>query len=65
MTFQASAGRVTQFQLLRLITRGIPSFALSSARRPVASWENLDSILILAELSFSGEWEGQVRYLPL
>jgi len=30
---------------------------------PVAT--AIEDILLLAELSLSGEWEGQVRYLPL
>lgn len=25
----------------------------------------IDDILLLAECSYDGEWEGQVRYLPL
>ena len=25
----------------------------------------IEEVLMLAECSFSGEWEGQVRYLPL
>lgn len=31
----------------------------------VAIGEAIDDILLLAECSLDGEWEGQVRYLPL
>ena len=33
--------------------------------RPVAISQAIEDILLLAECSLEGEWEGQVRYLPL
>jgi hypothetical protein len=32
-------------------------------RRPVG--QTVDDLILLAECSFDGEWEGQVRFLPL
>jgi hypothetical protein len=34
-------------------------------RRTVPLGEAIDELLLLAESSVEGEWEGQVRYLPL
>jgi len=33
--------------------------------RAVSIGRAIEDILLLAECSFNGEWEGQVRYLPL
>jgi hypothetical protein len=33
--------------------------------RSVPAGRAIEDILLLAECSFPGEWEGQVRYLPL
>ena len=37
----------------------------SPGRRTLASGVIVEEVLLLAELSLEGEWEGQVRYLPL
>lgn len=34
-------------------------------RRSVALGQAIEDILLIAECSLEGEWEGQVRYLPL
>jgi hypothetical protein len=33
--------------------------------RAVPIGRAIDDLLLIAEASFEGEWEGQVRYLPL
>jgi hypothetical protein len=33
--------------------------------RSLSVGQAIDDLLLLAEYSFDGEWEGQVRYLPL
>ena len=69
----AQAGRVllthdvsamTAFAYER-IKAGKPMPGLFEVPRGLSMREVIDELLILAECSFEGEWEGQVRYLPL
>jgi len=48
---------------LRLPWLAMPGVFEVSRRVPVGV--AIEDILLLAECSFDGEWEGQVRYLPL
>lgn len=41
----------------------MPGFWVVGHGVPVGS--AIEDVLVLAESSFEGEWEGQVRYLPL
>lgn len=78
MTPQSSTGRLTKGRVLvthdittlanhafERVAAGLPMpgvFAVSS-RAPIGS--AIDDLLLLAECSLDGEWEGQVRSLPL
>ena len=43
--------------------QSMPGVFVCSQEVPIA--RAIEDILILAECSFDGEWEGQIRYLPL
>jgi hypothetical protein len=43
----------------------MPMPGVFEVRRSVPIGEAIDELLLLAESSIEGEWEGQVRYLPL
>lgn len=41
----------------------MPGVFAARARDPIGS--TIEDLVLLAECSFEGEWEGQVRFLPL
>lgn len=45
--------------------RGLPMPGVFEVGRAVPLGRAIEDLLLLAECSVSGEWEGQVRYLPL
>jgi len=47
------------------IEAGLPMPGLFEVNRKVSINQAIEDILLIAEYSFEGEWEGQVRYLPL
>jgi hypothetical protein len=47
------------------VGRGDPMPGVFEVARHVPTGVAIEEILILAECSLEGEWEGQVRYLPL
>lgn len=47
------------------IKAGLPMPGIFAVSRAVAVGQAIEDILLLAELSLPGEWEGQIRYLPL
>ena len=47
------------------VRAGKPMPGLFEVSREVQIAEAIDDILLLAECSVEGEWEGQVRYFPL
>ena len=47
------------------IESGLPMPGVFEVGRSVAIGEAINDIILLAECSEDGEWEGQVRYLPL
>ena len=47
------------------VVKGEPMPGVFEVGRDVAIRAAADDILLLTECSSSGEWEGQVRYLPL
>lgn len=47
------------------VEAGLPMPGVFEVGRKVAIGEAIEDILLLAECSEEGEWEGQVRYLPL
>ena len=44
---------------------GLPMPGVFEVKRSVAIRAVIEDLLLLAECSLEGEWEGQVRYLPL
>ena len=44
---------------------GKPMTGVFEVSREVLIGQVIEDILLLAEYSLEGEWEGQVRYLPL
>ncbi len=73
LAWAAQAGRVLLTHDVRTITKyayqridaGLPMPGVFEIKRTVPIAVALEEILILAEGSIEGEWEGQVRYLPL
>jgi hypothetical protein len=55
---------ITTFAYER-IRAGKPMPGVFEVARTVALRSAIDDILLLADCSVDGEWEGQVRYLPL
>jgi len=47
------------------IEAGEPMPGVFEVRRGVSIGQVIDDLLLIAECSEEGEWEGQVRYLPL
>ncbi len=47
------------------VRRGEPMPGVFEVSRAVATSRAIEDILLLTECSSPGEWEGQVRYLPL
>jgi hypothetical protein len=73
LEWAAQAGRVLLTHELSTNTKnskdrvraGKPMPGVFEVSRDVGVGVIIDEILLLAECSLSGEWEGQVRYLPL
>jgi predicted nuclease of predicted toxin-antitoxin system len=55
---------ITRFAYER-VREGKPMPGVFELRRSVPIGRAIEDILLLAECSLEGEWEGQVRYLPL
>lgn len=55
---------MTRFAYER-VAAGLPMPGVFEVGRSVSVRSAIDDILLLAECSNDGEWEGQVRYLPL
>jgi hypothetical protein len=47
------------------VRKGLPMPGVFEVSRVVPIAQIIDDILLLAECSQEGEWEGQIRYLPL
>jgi hypothetical protein len=47
------------------IAQGLPMPGVFEITRSVPIATAIEEIIIIAECSVDGEWEGQVRYLPL
>jgi hypothetical protein len=47
------------------IAAGQPMPGLFEVRSDAPVGQAIDDLILLAECSFEGEWEGQVRFLPL
>jgi hypothetical protein len=62
--FTHDASTMTQHAYERVRT-GKPMPGVFEANREVPIAQAIEDILLLAECSLEGEWEGQVRYLPL
>jgi hypothetical protein len=73
LAWAADAGRVVLTHDVSTMTRyaydrvreGKPMPGVFEVTREVPIGVAIDEILLLAECSLPGEWEGQVRYLPL
>jgi hypothetical protein len=73
LEWAAQAGRVLLTHDVSTMTRyaydrvrdGKPMPGVFEVGRHVPIGVAIDEIILLAECSFEGEWEGQVRYLPL
>ena len=47
------------------ITTSLPMPGVFEVKSVAPVGEAIDDLILLAECSFDGEWEGQVRFLPL
>lgn len=47
------------------VSGGLPMPGVFAVSQSLAIGKAIEEILLLAECSLAGEWEGQVRYLPL
>jgi len=47
------------------VAAGQPMPGVFEVRSVALVGQAIDDLILLAECSFDGEWEGQVRYLPL
>ena len=73
LAWSAESGRVLLSQDVRTITKyayaraqaGLSMPGVFEVSREVPIREAVEDILLIAECSLPGEWEGQVRYLPL
>jgi hypothetical protein len=73
LEWAASEGRVLLTHDVSTMTRyayervetGLPMPGVFEVSRAVPISRAIQDILLLAECSLEGEWEGQVRYLPL
>jgi len=73
LAWAAQEGRVLLTHDVSTITRyayervqaGEPMPGVFEVSRDLAIGRAIEEILLLAECSLEGEWEGQVRYLPL
>lgn len=47
------------------VQAGKPMLGVFEVSRKISTGSAIEDIILLAKASFEGEWEGQVRYLPL
>ncbi len=47
------------------VTSGLPMPGVFAVSQVAPIHQVIEDLVLLAECSFLGEWEGQVRYLPL
>ena len=47
------------------VQEGLPMPGVFEIKRSIPLGQAIEEILLLAECSLEGEWEGQIRYLPL
>jgi hypothetical protein len=64
LLFTHDVTTITRYAYER-IEAGEPMPGVFEVSREVPIGRAIEDILILAECSFDGEWEGQIRYLPL
>ncbi len=62
--FTHDAATMTRFAYAR-VRAGQPMPGVFEVSRAVPIGRAIEDILLLAECSLEGEWEGQIRYLPL
>ncbi|HWE36610.1 MAG TPA: DUF5615 family PIN-like protein [Isosphaeraceae bacterium] len=55
---------ITRYAYERVVA-GDPMPGVFEVARSAAIGQAIDDILLIADCSIEGEWEGQVRYLPL
>lgn len=55
---------ITRFTYER-VERGEPMPGVIEVSQRLSVGQTIEDILLLAECSLDGEWEGQVQYLPL
>jgi hypothetical protein len=55
---------ITRYAYAR-VRDGLPMPGVFEVSRAVPIGRAIEDILLLAETSLDGEWEGQIRYLPL
>ena len=73
LDWAARAGRIVLTHDVKTITHyayervraGLPMPGVFEVRRAVLISVAIDDLVLLAECSLDGEWDGQVRYLPL
>jgi hypothetical protein len=73
LAWAAGEGRILLTHDVTTMTRhafervraGLPMPGVFAASRAVSIRQAIEDVLLLAECSLDGEWEGQVRYLPL
>ena|SRR5258708_15518428 len=73
LAWAAREGRVLFTHDVRTITKyayertaaGLPMPGVFEIKRSVPVATAIEELLIIAECSLDGEWEGQVRYIPL
>ena len=73
LEWAAQAGRVLLTHDVSTLTRAaydrvearLPMPGVFEVSRTVSIGTAIEDILLLSELSLPGEWEGQIRYLPL
>lgn len=73
LEWAATKGRILLTHDVKTITRfayervqaGLPMPGVFEVSYSMSLGQAIEEILLLAECSLEGEWEGQVRYLPL
>jgi Domain of unknown function (DUF5615) len=73
LEWAAKTGRILLTHDVKTVTKfanertqaGLPMPGVCEVKRSMSLGEAIDQILLLAECSLEGEWEGRVLYLPL
>ena len=69
--FLAPSGSTTRLELASAPLAGRAGYRLAVSQHKTAPGSvnvrvsDIDDLILLAECSFDGEWEGQVRFLPV